>query len=138
MSEEDFKHDLFSGLKSLSESAFPKVCSSCGKRYESAEEFLKDTKSINKEKSGLKVAEEDDGQFIVEVFRNCTCGSTLMDFFSDRRDNSERGIERRERFSSLLEKLEGKGIETSVGRNELLKVMRGQRSELLDKLLGAK
>ncbi|MCK9987662.1 MAG: hypothetical protein AzoDbin1_04134, partial [Azoarcus sp.] len=42
-----------------------------------------------------------DGQVIVELFRNCVCGSTLMDCFRDRRDTSEAGLRRRARFGEL-------------------------------------
>jgi len=138
MSKDKIENDIFSGLKALSESAFPKVCKSCGKKYETAEEYLHETQTISGVKSGLKAAEEDDGMLIIEAFRNCSCGSTLMDYFSDRRDTSEHGLKRRERFANLLTKLERKGIEISVARDELIKVVRGQHSEILNNLLNKK
>jgi len=132
------ENDIFSGLKALSESSFPKVCKSCGKKYATAEEYLRETKTINEAKSGLKAAEEDDGVYVIEAFRNCSCGSTLMDYFSDRRDTSDTGLKRRERFADLLTKLEKKGIEISVARDELIKIVKGQHSEILSNLLNRK
>ena len=57
-----------------------------------------------------------------------------MDFFSDRRDLSEAGIQRREKFEKLLGLLEDKRIDRHIARMELLKIMRGEKSELLAKI----
>lgn len=94
----DCDESLFEGLKSLSASAFPKTCNCCGRHYETAAAFLQQTNKIPKN-SGLKAATDDDQTAIVELYRNCVCGSTLMDFFSDRRDNSQDGLEQRQKFS---------------------------------------
>lgn len=121
---------LYKGLRALSELSFPKLCATCGKRYETVDEFVFQTEAIRKS-SGLKEEEEEDGQIIVELFRNCICGSTLMDEFNNRRDFSSTGIGRREKFGEILERLTGSGISHETARNELLKVMRGDGSELL-------
>jgi len=73
----------------------------------------------------------DDGSRIVEAFRNCPCGSTLMDFFTDRRDMSEKGLRRRERFGELLDYLVENGMERAAARAELLKVLKGGSSAVL-------
>jgi hypothetical protein len=77
--------DLFEGLKAISASAFPKQCTVCGRTYTTVTQYVTETESIQK-RSGLKRSADDDDQTIVELFRNCLCGSTLMDAFSDRRD----------------------------------------------------
>ncbi len=123
--------DLFAGLNALAESAFPKLCRTCGREFATVEQYLRETESLRAGASGLKQSEDDDGKVIVEVYRNCPCGSTLMDFFGDRRDLSPRGLERRERFESLLAHLESQGLERGVARVELLKVLHGQGSDLL-------
>jgi hypothetical protein len=120
---------LYKGLRALSELSFPKLCANCGKRYETVDEFVFQTEAVRKS-SGLK-EEEEDGQIFVELFRNCICGSTLMDEFNNRRDLSSAGIGRREKFGEILERLTGSGIAYETARNELLKVMRGDGSELL-------
>lgn len=119
------------GLRALAESAFPKQCPTCGLAFATAEEFLHATVQISNNRSGLKQSYDDDDRPIVELFRNCPCGSTLMDFFTDRRDQSEAGLRRRQRFGELVEFLEGQGVERNLARAELIKVLRGEKSELL-------
>ena len=86
------------GLKPLP-LKFPRKCANCGRVYQTEAEFLEQTKGIKGGRSSLKEAEDDDGQVIVEVFRNCVCGSTMMDEFHSRRDNSPEGIKRREAYA---------------------------------------
>ena len=80
--------DLFKGLQALAKSDFPKKCSTCGRTFNTAEEFIQQTELIRPEISGLKQSIDDEGLAIVELFRNCPCGSTLMDAFNNRRDMS--------------------------------------------------
>lgn len=122
---------FFHDLRALAESAFPKHCPSCGRRFATAGEFLQATMPISAAKSGLKQAYDEDDRPIVELFRNCPCGSTLMDYFTDRRDQSEAGVRRRKRFGALLDFLVSQGVERQLARVELIKVLRGQNSELL-------
>ena len=133
MKNSEFYAELFKGLKELAESAFPKKCANCGRAFVSAEQFLLETESINTSTTGLKQAEDDDGSKIVEVFRNCPCGSTLMEFFNDRRDLSEAGIKRRIKFDELLNFLQENNFDRITARNELIKVLRGESSGILSK-----
>jgi hypothetical protein len=122
---------LLVGLRALAESSFPKRCGTCGKIYDDVASYVIQTASISADRSGLKQSRDDDDQPILELFRNCTCGSTLMDFFSDRRDMSSAGELRRRRFEELIQQLLGRGLDRAVARTELLKVMHGQPSEIL-------
>ena len=54
-----------------------------------------------------------------------------MDFCNDRRDTSESGLQRREKFSSLVKHLGKADIDSVTARTELLKVMNGGISEIL-------
>ena len=126
--------ELFEGLKALVESSFPKKCVNCGRIYESEAQFLLETKNISPSTTGLKQSEDDDGKKIIEVFRNCSCGSTLMDFFSNRRDFSEAGTKRREKFQELMDFLCENGLDRKTARTELIKVMHGEKSEILSKI----
>lgn len=128
---------LFAGLKALAESAFPKHCKNCGRVFESAEQFLRETVQIDQKRSGLKQSWDDNDVTIVEVYRNCPCGSTLMDFFSDRRDLSQAGLARREKFGKLIDQLVAHGWQRETARIELLKVLRGEKSELIEQLRAA-
>ncbi len=125
--------ELFNNLKALSDASFPKRCAMCGREYASVEEYVEKTQDVSGQ-SGLKKGYDDDDKPIVELFRNCVCGSTLMDCFNDRRDVSEGGLKRRKLFGKLITMLSEKGIEAGKARQELLKVMRGEPSEVLEKL----
>ena len=103
----------------------------CGKCYETVDEYLSETESIKKS-SGLKAALDDDKNPTVEVFRNCVCGSTLMDVFNNRRDLSPVGLSRRKKFGELLDRLTNAGMSAKTAREELLKIMRGENSKLLN------
>ena len=126
-----FYSELFNGLKVLAESSFPKKCANCGRTFESAEQYLLETEDINTSTTGIKQSEDEDGTKILEVFRNCPCGSTLLDFFCDRRDLSGAGTKRREKFDELLDFLNKNGLDREIARTELIKVIRGEKSEIL-------
>ena len=129
----DYAAELFKGLKALSDATFPKRCAACGMEYTTVEDYIRDTEDISGQ-SGLKKGYDDDDKPIVELFRNCPCGSTLMDCFSDRRDLSEAGLKRRKLFGQLMEMLTSKGLEENVARTELKKILRGKPSAVLEKL----
>lgn len=124
---------LFADLKVLSDSAFPKQCSTCGRLYDSPEDFFSLSKAPTFG-SGLKRSWDDDDNTVVELFRNCECGSTLMDFFMDRRDCTARGVKRRTVFGRLLDTLEKKGLPRDIARQELTGIMNGNQSERLEAL----
>lgn len=127
-----FDHqDFYSGLRELAESAFPKRCNNCGRIYATPAEFVAATRPLAADKSGLKPSHDDDGHVILELFRNCVCGSTLMDAFNDRRDLSEAGARRRKRFREIEAYVIGQGIDPETAREELRKVAHGQTSEVL-------
>lgn len=124
----------FQGLSALFESSFPKKCSVCGKVYKNSDQFLSETQNMPNGRSSLKEAIEDNGTAIVEVFRNCACGSTLMDEFNSRRDNSSRGKKRRQQFDKLLKILQQQGIATEIGRREIINFINGQHSDIIDSI----
>ena len=126
--------DLYKGLKALGEGAFPKRCANCGRVYATAEEFLHETLLLNG-RSGLRQGLDDEEKAVVELFRNCVCGSTLMDLFGNRRDVSERGQQQRDQFDRLLASMEARGVQRSIAREELRKLLRGEKSALVEGLL---
>ncbi|MGX5172998.1 oxidoreductase [Aliikangiella sp. IMCC44653] len=125
--------DLFEELVALESCAFPKKCQTCGKVFNSVEEYTAETVEI-RGTTGLKASEDDDGSTVLELYRNCPCGSTLLDFFADRRDVTEKGLKRRKAFDTVLEHLVELGIEREEGRSELKYYMRHKKSELFEKL----
>lgn len=134
MPEYDETTDLYKGLVALSGASFPKRCLSCGRKYETAEEFMRMTTSVNNS-SGLKQTDDSDETKIVELFRNCVCGSTLMDEFKDRRDDTQAGKRKREIFEKTLAILMGDGVSREQGRFEIFQFMRGEKSRIIDRLL---
>ena len=124
----------FAGLRALLESSFPKHCVNCGRIYNSAEQFLSETENMPNGRSSLKSAVEDDGSEVVEVFRNCVCGSTLMDEFSSRRDESEQGKKRRAEFDKILASLRHHKISDSIARTEILNFLKGRPNHLQELL----
>lgn len=135
MSEKYNIHDptLFAGLTALAESSFPKRCNNCGRSYPDVDSFIAQTRGIEGH-SGLKAARDDAGESMVELYRNCVCGSTLLDFFNDRRDLTDEGAVRRARFGELMIYLESRGIPQHLARLELLKVLSGECSQVLSEL----
>ncbi|MFV0662148.1 oxidoreductase [Denitromonas sp.] len=131
MNTDTWDAELLAGLKALAVSAFPKRCANCGRAYPDEASYLNEALPISAANSGLKSSEDDDGSSIVEPFRNCACGSTLLDFFSDRRDDSVAGERRRARFDELLTYLTERGMRANEARRELRKVMRGEPSAAL-------
>lgn len=132
MPDPDFDLELFAGLRQLTDSAFPKRCSNCGREYRNAAEFLAATHPTRADTSGLKQSRDDDGSMIVELFRNCVCGSTLLESFWNRRDLSDEGVLRRKRFEDMVGKLVAHGYDAKFARGELTKFMRGQPNEVLN------
>jgi len=130
-----FYHDL----QELVDSTFPKTCTKCGRVYRTKEAFLTETMPVKditlEDRSGLFSLEGGPIETAVGLFRNCACGTTLMADFQDRRDGSDNGQNRRQRFAALMDTLSGKGMARPDARHELLKVLRGETSSLIDELL---
>ena len=131
MPKPDTDDEFFRGLRELVDSAFPKQCKNCGREYRSSAEFLVATRPLRADSSGLKQSRDDDGQMIVDLFRNCICGSTLLESFGDRRNLDADGIIRRKRFENMVCQLVEMGCPEETARGEMLKLMRGQPNEML-------
>lgn len=129
-------HDAwFAGLKVLGRDNFPKRCRNCGRVFESEADYFQQTQAIRPDITGLKAVVDNEGP-LVEVFRNCVCGSTLLVSCASRRDDSATGRSRRRLFEDLLGYLARHGIERAQARRELLRVVSGERSEVLEAWYG--
>lgn len=129
MSELSIDQEFYGGLRELADSAFPKHCRHCGQEYANATDFLTATLSLRANASGLKQSLDDDGQMIVDLFRNCACGSTLLESFQNRRDCSEQGDKRRKIFQEMVNRLVEQNWSADKARAELLKLMHASASE---------
>jgi hypothetical protein len=132
------KSDQFlEGLQELYKSAFPRKCANCGRVYPNLEVFLAETYQLKGRTGLLENAgcPEEGDEPIVELYRNCVCGSTMMEFFENRRDTSENGLRRRELFDDLLKQLVAQGVAVEDARKELLLMLRfNKKSQLLENL----
>jgi hypothetical protein len=131
---EGTSESLYEGLQAISDDQFPRTCSTCGRVFSSPAELVAAGTQAPTGNSGLRAGEDDGGQRVVYLFRNCACGSTLLDSFRDRRDTSPAGLRRRQRFGKLIELLGKSGVRADVARVELLKLLAGERSERLERL----
>lgn len=132
--EEKWGGEWYDGLRPRGESSYPKTCGNCGRVYETPDDFFTGTDNSKPEDTGLRASKDEGGGVIVEAFRNCVCGSTLMENFSNRRNMSLAGSERRERFDQMLNYLVEIGLNAETAYTELLKVVRGGKSNLLAKI----
>ncbi len=123
--------EFYRDLRALYEHSFPKVCASCGRKYENIESFISDTERTHGS-SGLMHVSDTSDRAQVMLFRNCRCGSTLMIECWDRRSNTPEGRAARAAFGRLLERLRKLGVPMREAREELLRYMRGESSEKLD------
>ncbi len=128
---EEKLEELYAGLRSIAADSFPRHCPTCHRRFETAADFLSAATRPCYDSSGLRQSEDDDGQVLVEVFRNCPCGSTLVEVFRDRRDTSPKGLRRRRKFGQLLDMLTRQGVPRDTARTELLRLLSGEPSPLL-------
>jgi hypothetical protein len=126
--------ELFRGLQAIADDQFPRTCSTCGQVFQGPADLLGAGTSAPDGRSGLRPGEDDQGRRVVYLFRNCRCGSTLLESFKDRRDQSPAGQRRRKKFGELLELLARAGVKPERGRIELLKLLAGERSEYLEGL----
>lgn len=135
----DWVKTFYHDLQELVDTTFPKTCTKCGKVYATKEAFLTETIPVKditlEDRSGLFHLEGGPIETAVGLFRNCTCGTTLMADFQDRRDNSDNGQVRRQRFAALMDTLSTKGMARAEARRELLRVLHGETSRLIDELL---
>ncbi|MEH6823149.1 MAG: hypothetical protein V7629_04460 [Motiliproteus sp.] len=122
--------EVFDGLQALSDSAFPKQCESCSKEYVNLEQLVAET--TPPQGGGLKEA-VDYLKPRVEMECLCSCGSLLTEAFNDRRASEGVGSQRRSLFERLLRLLSEGGMPVKMAKKELIKVMKGQSSELLDR-----
>lgn len=120
---------IFAGLKTLAEGVFPTTCPQCGAVYEDLKTLIAETAPAMAG-SGLREVPEPSAPG-VEMLRLCRCGAHLNARFDDRRGRDELGLKRRQLFDHLLGLLAEGGMPRATAKRELLKVMRGETSELL-------
>ncbi|MFH0946592.1 MAG: oxidoreductase [Planctomycetota bacterium] len=120
-------------LHALIDSSFPKRCGHCGRVFENLDQYFRETRSLNRPGVPGQLFDDESTRLVV-VSRNCACGSTLMGVFDDRRDQSEEGKRRRVEFDELLGLLVATGLEGDYCRAELRNAVRGDGTDILDRI----
>jgi len=95
--------------------AFPKKCPCCGRIFATLQAFIDGSQSIL-DTSGLREFVDGDLRSALELYRNCRCGSTLMEFCENRRDSSPSGAAARKLFARLLDEMASSGIDADTLR----------------------
>jgi hypothetical protein len=90
-------------LHKIYDEKFPKKCNTCGRIYNSREDFLRETQAMKK--GDVIFDKEAKSNQRLQEYRNCVCGSTLVIVAGDRRDNTPFGKARRELFDVCVTKL---------------------------------
>jgi hypothetical protein len=78
--------------------SFPKVCSNCGKSFDSMISFYQETRALQKHGS-IK------GRGKILLPRNCLCGTTLTISIVDKRDLSKEGEEKRSWVGAEIQRI---------------------------------
>ena len=117
-------------LQELAEAAFPKHCQTCGRIYSGPELLPLATVSAT-ESITAPVAEITQK---VRLYRRCACGDALHDYFTDRRDMTEMGRKRRERFFAVVSDIQNIGIQAGEARDAVLAFLRGETHPVFQKL----
>ncbi|MGD9873370.1 MAG: hypothetical protein AB7T27_03775 [Kiritimatiellia bacterium] len=126
---------MLEDLKYFLDEEFPKSCD-CGEVYYSMEDFIERTREVPlAEVSGTGQQGSGVQGLAVNIVRQCRCGVRMVIDFSSRRDRSPKGNERRQMFGDLLTFFTNAGMPPATARDELLKVVHGQQSSDLIKIL---
>lgn len=114
-----------SASRRLEHQAFPKTCPVCGKVYRDEIQFFQETQALVGRPSGTRPIHDDPDvdHLYLEVYRNCACGTTLMERFHSRRDLSPAGLARRAAFEEVLGKLTLAGLSREAARLQLLRLI---------------
>lgn len=118
-------------LETLYADKFPKICNNCGKIFQTREQYLAATSTLKKKNSAQYTKSLD----LVQEYRNCSCGSSLMIYTTDRRDLTAYGLARRELFDTCLERLQHlSSFERGILAEALRKVFRSviEQNEIRD------
>lgn len=115
------------GIVRLSSAAFPKTCTNCFKVYEDELQFLVETEAIPHTGRNIREVKGelayDEPEEFIEVYRNCCCGTTMMEYFHSRRNLSQEGIRQRVMFARIQDALIREGYEKEEARTLILDFM---------------
>ena len=112
----------YEGLAVRSNDIFPLVCPRCQRRFTQIHDFLSRTTPIFQSSGLLERDDPETGTFVL-LLRNCLCGTSLALRCQDRRNQSERGRLRRDRYGTLVHLLVEVGVESQRAQLEVRKLL---------------
>lgn len=118
--------NLLAKFRNLANEGFPHHCA-CGRSYKDLEDFLARTTSPHASSSGMVASLVGEGAEVVDLFRNCACGSTIMVIIQERRNFSRRTRYHRHLMQATMDACESAGVSHEQARGELLACIRGFR-----------
>ncbi|HQQ04774.1 MAG TPA: hypothetical protein PLT67_08025 [Kiritimatiellia bacterium] len=124
---------VFEELKYFLDEDFPKSCN-CGESFYSMDDFIERTTEVLDTEMGI-CNTCGEGGIMVNMVRQCRCGARMMIDFCTRRDRTEKGTQRRLLFRDLMTFFTEAGMDPLKARNELIRVVHGQQSEEILKIL---
>ncbi len=112
----------YEGLAVRSHDIFPLVCPRCQRRFTQIHDFIARTTPIFQSSGLLEREDPDTGTFVL-LLRNCLCGTSLALRCQDRRNRTERGKLRRDRFGTLVDLLVEVGVESERAQVEVRRLL---------------
>lgn len=113
---------LLETFRRLVACSFPKKCASCNRVYSDLQDFVARTRALS-QSGGLLEQLDDAARDVIDLNRNCACGSTLMVVISERRDISDAGKALRRDFQRALDDMTAGGVDAKYARRHLLDLM---------------
>ncbi|MCB1615455.1 MAG: hypothetical protein KDI30_05520 [Pseudomonadales bacterium] len=109
----------------LEPDSFPKTCPMCNTVYSDEIDFFERTHSLPHVNSDIRPVEDEnaDPQVYLEIYRNCNCGTTLMELFHCRREQTASENRKRLLFEILLDAMEAIGHKRKDARDILFEFM---------------
>ncbi len=95
----EFAEEFGARLEAIYRAAFPKVCGTCGRVFETEDAWEAAAKL-----SGTSTI-WDSSTNLLHDYRDCNCGSTLLVVLEDRRDETAFGSAKRELFVECVERI---------------------------------
>ncbi|WP_305046969.1 hypothetical protein [Geoalkalibacter sp.] len=124
------RQHILDSLKALHADLFPKICGQCGAVFHSSDDYQRKTRRFLTPLRPPSRPSEDLN--FVRLYRHCRCGSTLLMQVCDRRDDTEPGRRRREKFQRALDLLVASGWDRNIAREEIQNLLLGEKSSLLE------
>ena len=123
--------DTMHQIQQLAYLFFPKYCSSCGKFFVDVEAYKSFT-GFSEDYSEQSDGQKTGAPYKICLYDHCVCGKKLSDTFSTKKDLTPAGVKRRSAFGEVMVLLSYAGLQIETARTELLNVMRGKGSVILN------